>query len=214
MEELDELTDVFCVGEVDTDRWRRFLNIQDPVPDLKGVMEKAHARILFERADRAKCAYDFALLIEVASDHKCVVILKYYFQVALFELRSSEIELVSYQLTLGSVGFLVKDVDQLYWAALCAHSAHLQLWDAVAQHHGTKTGRKDVLQFKPSRTDRGATLAKSLDFNLHAVHVFLSQKVYEVWKQLGPDAAVPMLKQLNGKLTLLIKALDRVVLVT
>jgi hypothetical protein len=210
-DEIDLLADVFTVGESSVLRWRGFLDVAAPVPDPVRTARDTHARLLHRRASRAASAYDFALLIGVADDRKCVVILRYYFQVALFELRSSEIELVSYQLTLNSVGLRLQDADTLFWAATCAFSTHLALWDAVAAHQDVKAGRKEVLAERPSRTDTPLQLAKGLDLHLHALHMFLLHKIYQVWKDAGPDEAIPLLNGLNRRLHLLVQALDTVV---
>lgn len=184
--------------------------------DASAWSPEAHNdRLTTHRAYHARHAWELTVMLQsTPEDYVCRQSLTVLRVAALLELRQTEIELASFQLTCNAIGFRLDDREALYGAAVWVYAAHLYLFDQVAVLKKKKTGRKDVLAMAPSRTDSPRQLASNLDKNMHALHVLLKMGADQIKVSVATDPDGVVMRMLTRRLEAAVKSLDKVVVVT
>lgn len=204
---LDEVSDVYAVGEPPYARWRSFADASRPWSP-----EGFHNDLLRKRDFHARNAYELGLLLAITPEYTCRESLEYLRVCAVVELRVCEIELASFQLSHRQIGLMLTSPDDVYAAAAFMYGAHLHLFDQLSKAQKYRRGRKNVLAMTPYRTDSPRVLAERLDQNLHALHLLLQSSMQ--FLKLATDEVGNMLaptRRLGQLLGLAMRALDKVV---
>lgn len=206
---MDEVADVYAVGEVPYHRWRSFADATRPWSPAG-----FHSDLLRKRDFHARNAYELAIILGITPDYTCRSSIEYLRVCAVVELRVCEVELAAFQLTSRQIGLYLTDHEALYAAATFLHGAHLHLFDVSTSARSIKRGRKNVLALTPYRTDSTAVLAKAIDLNLHALHVLLQNSLPLLKLKLTAseeDEPYGQMRRLGQLLGLSMRALDKVV---
>lgn len=203
---MDEVADVYAVGECPYPRWRSFADASRP-----WTPAGCHDELLMKRNYHARNAYELGIILGITPDYTCRESLEFLRVTAVVELRCCEVELAAFQLTTNQIGIKMQSRDDLYAAAAFLHGAHLHLCDEISKSRKSKRGRKDVLAMAPYRTDSTTALARSVDLNLHALHVLLrtGMPMLRLNAEDG-DMGIPM-RRLGQLLGLAMRAFDKVV---
>lgn len=212
---MEEIVDIYCLGEQPLERWRPFVNIKEGKlipPDWRPEQQYDH--FITKREWQARVLYQYTQLQDLCADWEILSSLTAFRRVALLELRSTEFSLAEFQLLCGMVGIdnRTTSYDELYYAAVCCHSFHLYLHDTLAKCRNVKkSNRKEVLAEKPSRTDKFADLALNLCNQVQAIHLY-----YEpTYSALRASASFePEMDQMGKRAGMVIVQLDSVLCMT
>lgn len=171
--------DVYTVGEPSVKRWRTFINCLDWNP------RKQHEEIMVKRAYHARSCWEASLLLSF-TDSTWLSTSAYEMirDAAHYELRKVEIELLSFQLTCGSLGIdMSGNKDSLYNCTAIFYTTMMHFANrcvsaqkAFISAKEQRQDRKDLAQFlhmRPYPHHGAKELATNLDRLIHAVHTFL-----------------------------------------
>ena len=170
------LDDVYTVGQSPSGRWRSFIDC------LKWEPRNYHDRILKKRAYHARTCWEATFLLSLTdSSWLSVGAFRMIQDVAHFEMRKVEIELLSFQLTAGMTGINVEDIRLVYDCSVIFYTTMVWFADQCIKNSGKSRGeqrqdRKEHAKFihmKPFLHHGGKELGKNLDMMIHAVHTFL-----------------------------------------
>lgn len=216
---MENIEDVYTVGELAKDmvRWRPFVDV---LPDGRLDPEwtpQLHNDYLLEMHRRTgRLAWEHAVVhgsLAEDSDRKweCASIYDHFRLIAEIDLRRVEIEICAFQLTANTVGIRTDAAhrNDLYLATSVAHNLHLLMWDLSCKSVKKKSGRGELMQHKPSVTDRASGLAAKLDKELFAVHFLSSEALPKLSTSLEHADAMALARRMS----LLIKCLDKVIVV-
>lgn len=201
------LDDIYHVGESSSERWRSFIDC------LKWEPKNYHDRILKKRAYHARTCWEATFLLSF-TDSSWLSVGSYRLiqDVAHFEMRKVEIELLSFQLTAGMVGIKLDDVRLVYDCCVIFYTTMIWFSDYCFKH-SIKSNRKEerddrkahahFVHMKPFLHHGGKELAKNLDMMIHAIHTFLGY--------FNMDGSKEMVELLGRKLKMCIEYVDKVI---
>lgn len=122
--------------------------------------------------------------------------------VAHFELRACEIELVSLQLTCGKLGFKTKDIDLLHHASINIYMATVTLSRELV--NGDKNLMSEIEKLRPRMSLGKKQICKNIDHGVWELKKLL-QNGYSLMSK-RPDFVITM----SEKLRLAILSLDEI----
>ena len=203
---LDVLSDIYCVGLQPIERWRSYIDATDWDPKQyhdKLMGKRAyHARIVWEMFT-FKSFTDFTWLSTTS--------LNLLAETALLEMRSIEIEIISYQLTCGMIGIKCDDHRDLYRCSLEFYTLVLWLTEKVLGKKKTKSQYQTLGEVKrdmqPILSMSKKELGKSIDKLVYAVQEFMKRAEIMVDKENEREI---FMKELSLKLQKAIISFDKV----
>ncbi len=166
------LQDIYSVGPSDSDRWRCFINVENWDPrqfhDTLLRRKAYHARVLWEWEDnlawRQKSDLTTTSMYQLRD-------------MALLELCTVDIEIASYQLTCGMLGF-DKDHEKLWETAITLYKSMIFLTQNLGKVENLKKFKKTLLELKlmvPTKSYSSKELARAIDGTLMGLKTILSK---------------------------------------
>lgn len=164
------------------------------------------------RAYHARTCWEATLLISFTdSSWLSVGTYRVIQDTANFELRKAEIELLSFQLTAGSIGIKLEDVRKVYDCSVIFYTTMIWFADQCIKNpdrtkEEQKIARKEHAKFvhmKPFLHNGGKALAKNLDMMIHAVYTFLCH--------FPISSQVPSVGDVGRKLKMCIEYVDPII---
>ena len=173
---LEMIEDIYCVGLSPMERWRSYIDATNWDP------KQYHDKLLSKRAYHARIVYEMILLESyMNSTWLSTASLHMIRDIAYLELRTIEIEIMSFQLTCGMLGINSekKNDRALYECSLEMYLLVMWLTDAVQGKNKTKEQHKtysEVVQdMKPSYSDSPKQKGKLIDKLIYAIQEFLKR---------------------------------------
>lgn len=171
------LDDIYTVGESSSERWRKFINC------LKWEPRNYHHDLLKRRAYHARVCWEATFLLSFTdSSWLSVGTYRLMQDMGNFELRKVEIELLTFQLTAGMVGFKIDDVRKIYDCSVIFYTTMIWFVEKCLEAGKTLSKKKQkedrkasagFVHMKPFLHHGGKELAKNLDMMIHSIHTFL-----------------------------------------
>ena len=187
-------------------RWRSFINAEDWDP------KKHNDDLLKKRDYHARIVWETSLLITMTDiNWLCVDAIKVIQNVAHLELRISEIDLVSYQLTCGMIGVGAKERVKLYHCAVKLFMLNIFMMKTIVGSFGgeKESVDKKMAGKKPEPSDSKRTLCKQIDLEVFEVKELLSRGIIQLMSQ-GDHSFVA---ELGDMLKEVVISLDQVLVV-
>ncbi len=157
------------IAEPTSERWRSFLDVEKWEP------EQHNHDILNRRKYHARVVWETTMLIAMTDiNWLCIPSLELVHQVANLELRITEIELVSYQLTCGMVGIGARERVKLYHCAIKLFMCNIFIAEVLIAGKKNKTYEK-LMETKPSPSDSIKDLCRQIDLGIFGAHEMLSK---------------------------------------
>lgn len=196
------IDDVYILGESSSFRWRTFINCENWDP------RQYHDKLLANRAYHSRACWEASYLLSFTdSTWLSTSLYQQILDTAHYELRKAEMEILSYQLTCGTLGIIVADNEALFNCSAMFYTT--MMWFAGKCLKSKKTSKEnrkeyaDLVHMKPYRHHGPKQLAVNLDRLIHGVHVFL--------QNFAIISTVEELPILVGKLKLCIQFVDPVI---
>jgi len=202
--------DIYSVGESSVQRWRTFINCLEWNP------RQYHDKMMVKRAYHARISWEASLLVSFTnSSWLSTSAYEMIRDTAHFELRKTEIEILSYQLTCGMMGINLRDKGALYKCAAIVYTTIIWFADRCvtlqkAKKNSNREDRKihaTFVHMKPYAHHGPKELGKNLDQLIHALFTFLQHFPIN---QDVPDGAVAIIAK---KLKLCIQLADPIIVV-
>jgi hypothetical protein len=214
---VEEIEDLFCVGEQPLERWRPYVRIDDGEIFPKGwTLQGQNDELIAKRRFHARTAYQYMQLADVAKAQGWYVweTLRAFELLSVLETRLVEISLANFQILTGTVGVDNRGctTEDLYLAAMTLHATHLHLHDLIAQACRTKkNNRKEVMGERPSLTDGKNRLARAICEGVRSVNAYC-QPAYAALRARSDsgDAVQGDLETLAKRFKMTVRQLDKV----
>ncbi len=208
---LDALEDIYCVGLQPIDRWRSYIDATNWDPKIY------HDKLLQKRAYHARIVWEM-LTLESFTDSTWLstASVQMIRDVAYLELRQTEVEMMSYQLTCGMIGISVDKAksNDLYYCALTLYCTILWLCDKAQGKTKTKKQHEaysDVVrEMKPNRSDSPKENGKAIDKLIFAVQEFLKRSTIMLDNEKEKEE---FMNELSLKLKKCIISFDKVAII-
>ena len=203
----DNLDDIYFIGQTPLKRWKTFISENDK--DLKDSFD----RLIKKREYHLKMVTETCILISFTDETwlsiPSILMVR---DIGYYELRCSEIELISFQLTTNQIAINTSNKKKLYEAALNLQTTQLWLVDKVL---GKKTREQKLIYSSmvrdgPNYSDSIKEMAKSVDRLLFGL-----QELIKRWGLLSSKAQndTGFLLLLSNKLKACILTVDKVLFV-
>ncbi len=204
---LNEITDIYTVGLSPIQRWRSFIDAENWDP------YQFHDSLLRKRAYHARCVWESVWILSF-TDSSWVTIPSYEMlrDIASFELRVVEFEILGYQLTCGMLGIGANSFDKLFDCAIGLYVTLIWLTEKILGPNRTKTQRLahvEIVQMKPGRSDSKKNICKHIDRFIFMLQEYL--KKGEV--MMGLQQTTHFLSHMTMRLRKNIIALDEIIIV-
>lgn len=200
---LEMIEDIFYVGNSPPERWRSYINAGDWSP------AKINGKLLKKRAYHARVAYEATLLLSF-TDSSWLSTESYRMiqQVAMLELRTVEFELMSYQLTCGTIGLILENRDKLFVCATLMFTTQMWLADKIMDAGEKSFNKRKALvelgQARPFSVDSTKELAVQIDEYIYGIQEMMKKGSIMITKN------TTIIEDLTNKLRLCIRAFDDV----
>lgn len=196
--------DIYTIPEDEkSERWRPWIDSEnwDPKVLYEGLGKK--------RAYHARLAWEACQLIALTDvNWLCTGTLETIRDIALIEVRRTEIDMVSYQLTLGMIGIGAKERVKLYHAAVNIYLLTIKLSKQIMGKDPNATQKKalkELMMEKPNASDSKRRLSRMVDDGLVGVRTLLGSE------RVGDDPK--FVEELARLMRLLVIALDAVIVI-
>lgn len=175
--DLVMIDDVYIPMESSVERWRSFIDGENWDP------RQFNDDLLRARAYHARMYWEYAILHSfTCANWLCIPTIKMVMYSAAISLRTTEFEILSYQLTCGMIGFIPDDREALWKASIRLYTTMLWLGKQLLDKgKKTKERRKQWVKLnarKPLSVDNGKELASKMDESIFTIKEMLVQ---------GPD---------------------------
>lgn len=215
---------VWVVDTTPPDRWRSYLtyDVRCSPEAFRTRCERRHQDFLDQRNRTARSAVQLTRLAQMAEpvcEPDVVDTLLFHTQFALLELRAAELQLVGYQLVLGTLGFRTRERDLLFLATHHAYELLVLLWRTADEYSdlvSSAADRKALRDDRPLRVESPRYHARALTDFIHQLQVFADadSRLGRVWTLVTPiDVSFARAHHLLERWGALVRALDKVVLV-
>ena len=187
------------VAEPTSERWRSFIDVEDWEPEIH------NKSILNRRKYHARVVWETTMLIAMTDiNWLSTSAIQLIQDVAKFELRVVEIELVSYQLTCGMIGIGAKERVKLYHCAVNLFMCNMFIAEVLMGDMDEKQKKihRKLMGIKPMPGDSKKDLCRQIDLGVFGAHEMLNK---------GSNK-LPM-AQLSNKLKSVIISLDAVLII-
>lgn len=192
--DLNDLEDIYTVGESSSHRWRSFIDSDDWNP------KQFHDTLLQRRAYHARCAWETSITYSMMEpDWLTLDAVRRMREFAHFNLRCVEIEMVTYQLTCGSIGITTKKQLKLYRAATLVYEASLYMAGLYALDEKSKEkldAYKELKKNKPTMSENKKDLAIFIDHSCWGLNELLKRFASHAQEGESLEAFVERLKEI------------------
>ena len=207
----DVLEDIYSVGLQPIERWRSYIDVTNWDP------KQYHDKLLQKRAYHARIVWEM-LTFESYTDSTWLstASIQMIKDVAYLELRTIEIEIMSYQLTCGMIGINAKKENQklLYECSLHMYLTVLWLCDKVQGKTKTKQQHKtysEVVQdLKPFPSNSAKEHGKLIDQLIFAIQEFLKRSTIMLDNEKEKES---FMEELSIKLKKCICSFDKIAII-
>lgn len=166
------LDDIYSVGEQPSTRWRSFIDALNWDP------RNYHDTLLAKRAYYARTCWEAVFLLSF-TDSNWLSLNQYEMmqQVTHFELRRTEFEIVSYQLTCGMLGIKLFNHKNLLDGCTILFTSMMWIAEKIMVPHSNKVKNnyEDLKAMRPFKGDDRRVLAKKYDRYIFAINEFLKR---------------------------------------
>jgi hypothetical protein len=197
-----EFPHVDCYVPVsDSERWRTYIDSDAWEP------EKHNKDLLSRREYHARSVWEASMLLSftdidwVSTD--TIIALR---DVGHLELRITEIEIVSYQLTCGMVGIGARERQKLYHCATNLFMCNMYMSKILESKKSTLVKLENL---KPSPSDSKKDLCKQIDLSIFGAHQLLTKGLESMREKRGHE----LVAELSEKLKRCIISLDEVLVI-
>lgn len=169
------LDDIYTIGPTPSERWRCFINCEKWHP------EHHHGELMKRRAYHARCCYEAIMMLSMMESNwlniPTVTMMR---NVAQFELRVVEMEILSYQLTTNQVGFMIEKhkQEELYRCSVKLFMTVVWITDKILGKKKTKEqmiAYSDIMQMKTGPSDSKKSLALSIDKFIFSINEYMKR---------------------------------------
>lgn len=203
---VEDITDIYKVGDSPSERWRTFINCTAWHP------KHFHDQIFKSRAYHARIFWEACQMIAITeADWLATTMVFQMRDIAHMKMRACEIEIFSFHLTLGMTGIgaphraTLFDAALLLWQASC-----LVAKIVIAQGAATPTQQKALKQIMALRPKPGLSMkefGRKIDLELFGLKELCSKGLLEC--KLSDQEAFEIAQSLKAT----VFALDRVIVV-
>lgn len=208
---LEILEDIYSVGPFPTERWRSYIDIKDWDPT------KYQDDMMRRRAYHARTTYEALFLISFTdSSWLSVPAYEMIKDIAHFELRCTEVEMLSWQLTCKMVGFKVENHEPLYRCAAIWYTTLMWITNKIVgpvknRSEDQRKAYSEMVHIKPERSYGRKELAKYIDRYVFAIQQYLKKGLIRVDNEPRRNE---ILKNLSNQLQSCLILIDAVIVVT
>jgi len=205
------LDDIYSLPPVPTERWRSFINVEDWDP------KQFHVDLLKRRAYHARMCWEATLLLSFTDSSwlgsKSYEMIK---DVAYYNLRVVEFEMISYQLTCGMVGIGSKQHTDLFNASVGLYTTTVWIVDKILERQKVKKtmdqrkSYSEMIRCRPGPSMTCKELCVLIDQMIHELQEILKKEILFV--DCVHDKTSLMIK-LSKRFEHIIIAMDKILIV-
>jgi len=202
--DLSLIEDIYTVGLSPMARWRAYIDCENWQP------KNFHDQLLKSRAYHARCVWEACFLMSFTNkDWLTIGANQTIKDVAHFELRKVEIQIMSYQLTCGMLGICCDKHPQLFFCAEKTFECVMFLAEHILKDGQKKMSNRkafgEIQRTKPFKSESRKALGKYIDEGIYTVMELLNKGTVVI-----QENSTKFVEEMGNKLRLMICSFDKV----